>query len=206
MPRRPRIRVPNTTFHVVHRGNNKAPTFFVPHDYALYLMLLEKACERYETQVHAYALMTNHVHLLLTSSLADGISRTMQYVAGRYGAALNFRLGRSGTLWEGRFRASLVDTDRYLLACYRYIELNPVRAGIVKRPQDYPWSSIAINCGTRTSSLVTPHPVFLELGRDPHVRVSRYRELLTEQLSDEVVDEIRNAIRSGLPVGSDPLD
>lgn len=206
MPRPPRIRLPNITFHVVHRGNNKAPTFYAPQDYALYLMLLEAAARRYETQVHAYVLMTNHVHLLVTSSLADGVSRTMQYTAGRYAAAVNVHLGRSGTLWEGRFRSSPIDTDRYLLACYRYIELNPVRAGMVKRPQDYPWSSIGVNCGTRASSLVTPHPVFLALGRTPQIRAARYLELLGEQSLDEMVDEIRNGIKTGLPVGSEPLD
>ncbi|SRR5690606_26595865 len=203
MPRPPRISVPNTTFHVVQRGNNQARTFFEEQDYALYLALLEYACRRYQTQVHAYVLMTNHVHLLVTSSLPEGVSRTMQYVAGRYVAKLNRRLGRTGTLWGGRFRSSPIDTDRYLLACYRYIELNPVRAGMVRRPDDYAWSSVRINCGTRASSLVTPHAVFLELGKTAEIRAARYRELLEEGLPQKVMNELRNGVRSGLPAGSE---
>ncbi|HEX6992980.1 MAG TPA: transposase [Gammaproteobacteria bacterium] len=203
MPRPPRISIPDTTFHVVQRGNNQARTFFADQDYALYLALLEYACRRYQTQVHAYVLMTNHVHLLVTSSLPEGVSRTMQYVGSRYVAKVNLRLGRTGTLWEGRFRSSPVDTDRYLLACYRYIEQNPVRAGMVRRPDDYTWSSVRINCGTRSSSLVKPHPVFLALGSTARVRAARYRQLLDEGLAQQTVDEIRNSVRSGLPAGSD---
>lgn len=201
MPRPPRISVPNTTFHVVQRGNNQARTFFEEQDYALYLALLEYACRRYQTQVHAYVLMTNHVHLLVTSSLPEGVSRTMQYVAGRYVAKLNRRLGRTGTLWGGRFRSSPIDTDRYLLACYRYIELNPVRAGIVRSPDAYRWSSYRANATEAATSLISAHPVLFSLGKTPLERALRYRELLRQPLPADTLRLIRQRLKDGLPIG-----
>jgi putative transposase len=203
MPRRPRIQIPDTTLHVVQRGNNKSPTFFEAEDYQRYLDLLEAAARRYDTRVHAYVLMTNHVHLLMTSSMAGGISRTMQLVGGRYVAALNRRLGRTGTLWEGRFRSSPIDSSRYLLACYRYIERNPVRAGIVPSPCDYRWSSYALNSRGRVSSLVRPHPAFLALGSTPRDRAARYKMLVGEELPEDLLEEIRSGIRKGLRSASD---
>lgn len=187
----------------MQRGHNRDASFRGTEDYLDYLALLRTGALRSETRIHAYVLMTNHVHLLVTSRISDGVSRLFHYVSGRYSAHFNKRHGRSGALWERRFHASPVDSDRYCLACYRYIELNPVRAGMVRRPDDYAWSSVRINCGTRASSLVTPHAVFLELGKTAEIRAARYRELLEEGLPQKVMNELRNGVRSGLPAGSE---
>lgn len=203
MPRPRRITLPDTTLHVVQRGHNKSRIFQSQQDCGLYVYLLKTAGARYETHLHAYVLMTNHVHLLVTSSLTEGVSRTMQFVASRYAAAVNAHLGRTGTLWESRFRSSPIDSDRYLLACYRYIELNPVRANIVRRPDDYTWSSFSINASARISPLISPHPVYLALGPTPRIRAERYRALVEEGLSTELIAEIREGLRSGLPAGSE---
>ncbi len=203
MPRRPRICVPDTTLHVVQRGHNRARTFFAVHDYLRYLTLLKAACVRYQTQVHAYVLMTNHVHVLLTSSSADGVSRTMQHVGSRYVAAVNLRVGRTGTLWEGRFRSSPIDSEHYLLACYRYIELNPVRAGIVRHPGEYRWSSFSANVGAQDSPLITPHSAFRALGPNARIRAARYRALVEEGLDAGLLEEFRDGIRTGHPAGGE---
>ena len=203
MARLPRIRIPGITFHVVHRGNDRDRTFFVDDDYRAYLHQVRAKSERYETQVHAYVLMTNHVHLLLTSSQPDGVSRTMQHVAAGYARRVNDRYQRTGSLWEGRFRSSPIDSELYCLACYRYIELNPVRAGMVEAPDAYPWSSYHENTGRALFSVVTPHPCFLELGQSSITRHRRYRRIVHEHLPDQTVADIRHGTIKGLPVGSE---
>ena len=203
MPRPARLCVPGIPFHVVHRGNDRKPTFFAQSDYQAYLDLLVRACERYQTTVHAYVLMTNHVHLLMTSALAQGISRTMQFLGSNYVRRINEQYERTGTLWEGRFRSSPVDTEFYCLACYRYIELNPVRAGIVEAPEDYRWSSHLENIGKRTPSIVEPHPCFLALSNSRVERTDRYRALVRLQLPKIAIESIRLGTKNGAPVGSD---
>jgi putative transposase len=141
MPRKPRMYLPGVPAHVVQRGNNRAACFFTDDDYQFYLECLGQGLRRYRVELHAYVLMTNHVHLLLTPEDADGISRLMQHLARLYVLYINKTYGRSGTLWEGRHKASLVQADRYLLTCYRYIELNPVAAGMARCPEQYRWSS-----------------------------------------------------------------
>ena len=175
MARRPRISPPGITLHLVQRGNNRSATFFEDQDYREYLRLLQLAARRWESRVHAYALMTNHVHLLVTPMIPGGVSKLLQYVGSQYVTWLNRRLERSGTLWEGRFRSSPIESDRYCLACYRYIELNPVRAGLVRHPEDYRWSSYRANACGRASSLVAAHPTFLSLGETSADRRRRYR-------------------------------
>jgi REP-associated tyrosine transposase len=203
MPRPARLCVPGIPFHVVHRGNDRKPTFFSQEDYQAYLDLLVRSCKRYATTVHAYVLMTNHIHLLMTSTLADGISRTMQFLGSNYVRRINERYERTGTLWEGRFKSSPVDTEFYCLACYRYIELNPVRAGIVEGPEDYRWSSYLENVGKRTPPLVEPHPCFLALSNSKAERIDRYRALVRLQLPHIAMESIRLGTRNGAPVGSD---
>jgi putative transposase len=203
MSRLPRIRVPGVTFHVVQRGNDRQRTFFVDDDFRSYLYLLNLCSRRYETSVHAYVLMTNHVHLLVTSKLPDGISRTMQHLAAGYARRINDRYRRTGSLWEGRFRSSPIETEFYCLACYRYIELNPVRAGMVATPAEYRWSSYRENVGRRSPSIVTPHPCYLLLGRTPAVRHERYRGLVHEYLPDRAIAAIRHGMSKGLPVGAE---
>lgn len=203
MPRPSRIRLPGLTFHVVQRGNNRSSVFKRRQDYVDYLELLAFAARRYETQVHAYALMTNHVHLLLTPKRADGMSNTLRYVGSRFVSRVNERYSRTGSLWEARFRSSPIDTEFYCLACYRYIELNPVRANIVRRPDAYPWSSYRVNGGFRDSSLVTPHQVYLALGDSPSERAGRYRDLVSQSLPGESLQHIRWALQVGVPTGRD---
>lgn len=203
MPRMARIRLPRITFHIVQRGNNRSPTFFETADYRDYLHLLQSAAQRYATQIHAYVLMTNHVHLLATSDLPDGISSTLRHLGSRYVSRVNKRYGRTGSLWESRYKSSPVDSARYCLACYRYIELNPVRAGIVQRPEEYHWSSYRSNAAGKPSSLVTSHPVFLSLGATPEERRESYCKLVREALEDDVLSEIRRALRKGLPSGDE---
>jgi putative transposase len=189
------------TLHVVQRGNNRSQTFFATEDYREYLRLLRIASARYETRIHAYALMTNHVHLLLTPLLPSGVSGLLQYVGARYVARLNARLERTGTLWEGRFRSSPVASDNYCLACYRYIELNPVRADIVKDPAEYPWSSYRFNAQGVPSEFLSPHPTFLALATHANERRRCYRELVGEALPEQTLSEIRRAVRTGAPTG-----
>jgi putative transposase len=191
------------TFHGVHRGNDRSRTFFVEDDYRAYLHLLSLKSRRYGTSVHAYVLMTNHVHLLLTSSLPDGISRTMQHVSAEYARRINDRYRRTGNLWEGRFKSSPIDSEFYCLACYRYIELNPLRAGMVQTPGDYRWSSYHENIGRRSLSIVTPHACYLSLGGSPAVRHEQYRGIVHEHLPDQTIAAIRHGASKGLPVGSD---
>lgn len=220
MARPLRIRVPGVTYHVTQRGNDGAVTFFEPGDFENYLRLLEIAARRYETQIHAYVLMSNHVHLLLTPQHADGLSRTLQYVAAVYSGHVNQRLGRTGTLWGPRFRSAPVATDEYSLACHRYIELNPVRAGLAANPGSYPWSSFHTNALGEASSLLIPHATYLALGTSMDARRAAYRRLFDETLPASVVNDIRLAIRRGRhpgqkvpdssnrtqqPEGSDPL-
>jgi putative transposase len=202
MPRPPRIRLPGITFHVVQRGNDRNRTFFVNDDYRAYLNLLNFVSHRYETDVHAYVLMTNHVHLLMTSRLPDGVSRTMQNAAAGYSRRINERLERTGTLWEGRFRSSPIDSDYYALACYRYIELNPVRAGMVASPADYRWSSYHENTGRRSLSIVKPHASYLALGASPRDQRKSYRAIVDGKIPERDLDEFRFGARKGLPVGS----
>jgi putative transposase len=203
MPRLPRIRVPGITFHIVQRGNDRSRTFFVNDDYRAYLYLLSLMSQRYETEVHAYVLMTNHVHLLMTTKLADGVSRTMQQVAAGYSRRINERLKRTGTLWEGRFKSSPIDSEYYCLACYRYIEMNPVRAGMVRSPGEYRWSSYRENVGQRALSIVNPHPCYLALGESQAARQRNYGDIFLERVPKPTVTEFRRGAVKGLPVGGD---
>jgi putative transposase len=203
MPRLPRINIPGITFHVVQRGNDRHRTFFADDDYRSYLLSLRRISRRYETRVHAYALMSNHVHLLMTADRADGISLTMQLLGSTYTRRINNAHGRSGTLWEGRFKSSPIDSDFYCLACYRYIELNPVRAGLVAHPADYQWSSHRENSGARALSIVEPHDSYLALSSNDKARFTCYRQLFDEQLPAAALSEFRTATSSGTPIGSD---
>jgi putative transposase len=145
--------------------------------------------------------MTNHVHLLVTPASPDGISRLMQDIGREYVRYINQTYRRSGTLWEGRFKSSLVDSEAYCLICHRYIELNPVRAGIVGDPEDYRWSSYATNAWAKKNSLLAPHALWLSLGNDTDSRCRAYRALFSESLPDSVLEEIRYDNRKGLPLG-----
>jgi REP-associated tyrosine transposase len=203
MARQPRITLAGLTIHVVQRGNDRSRTFFDDDDFRTYLLLLRCISRRYQTSVHAYVLMTNHVHLLVTSKIEGGVSLTMQQTGSSYARYINRRYERTGTLWEGRFWSAPIETDFYCLACYRYIELNPVRAGIVARPVDYRWSSHRENSGCRTLSIVEPHPTFTAIGATRKQRVDGYLALFDGTLAQTTVDAIRRGIRTGIPVGDE---
>lgn len=202
MPRRARMYVPGLAYHVVQRGNNRQACFFDPASYRHYLVLWQSVAARYGTRVHAYCLMTNHVHFLVTPARADSVSNTMKVVGSRYAQHINQRFGRTGTLWEGRHRSSLVQTERYLLACYRYIELNPVRAGMVARPHDYPWSSYRFNA-LGEAGWVDPHEEYLALAGDQATRCRAYRDLFGEVLREIDLRAFRQAAHYCQPVGDE---
>ena len=191
MPRLPRIDLPGIPQHVVQRGNDRQACFADEQDYRSFLIELHEAARKHDCAVHAYVLMTNHVHLLVTPSRKGALSRMMQAIGRRYVGRFNARYGRTGTLWEGRYKAALVDSERYVLACYRYIELNPVRARMVAEPIEYRWSSHACNAHGEHHPLITPHASYLALGSAPRERLTHYRALIKEQLDTKTIEELR---------------
>lgn len=203
MPRKPRFFLSHAPNHVVQRGRNRDAVFFESTDYYFYLDKLREALDKYQVCLHAYVLMTNHVHLLMSSINETGISQVMQYVGRYYVPYINHKYGYSGSLWEGRFKSSLVDSEAYLLACMRYIELNPVRAGMVDAPANYLHSSYHANALGCQDALITPHAEFLKLSDDAVTRQAFYAELCQQPLSNEVMTELKSGYRSGTPVGSD---
>ena len=203
MPRRARMYLPGYTYHIVQRGNNREACFLGEENYQLYFELLRDILPRYGATLHAYCLMTNHVHLLMSPGNEESISNTMKVLASRYAYALNKTHKRSGTIWEGRHKASVVDSEAYLLKCYRYIELNPVAAGMVKRPEEYKWSSYHYNARGDASAVITPHEEYLRLGREPEERRHAYRELFKTNLSEQDLHAFRKAAHYSMPVGSD---
>jgi putative transposase len=203
MPRRPRLRLAGIPFHVIQRGNNRTACFYAEDDYAYYLEHLGLQARRYRVRVHAYVLMTNHVHLLVTPDCADGLSQMMKGLGQHYVQYINRSYRRSGTLWEGRFRSCLVDVEHYLLTCYRYIELNPVRAQMVSYPAEYRWSSHRANAYGEADEVLSPHEVYLQMGRSDVERQAAYRELFRDCLSGELVDQLREATNGGFCFGRD---
>lgn len=203
MARKPRFNVVEIPQHVIQRGNNRQATFFAEEDYHLYLDCLSDAAKKYGCAIHAYVLMTNHVHLLVTPSLPEGISRMMQSVGRRYVQHINYSYKRSGTLWEGRYKASLIQSEQYLLTCCRYIELNPVRANMVERPEDYKWSSYRANALGAKDELLTRHTEYEALGTTAEQRQEAYRSLFLAQLDPETLTELRSALNRELVTGGD---
>lgn len=203
MPRRARNYVSGLPYHIVQRGNNRQACFFEIPDYQCYLGLLSEVLCRYRVALHAYVLMTNHVHFLMTAASETGISNVMKVAGSRYAYYINRTYGRTGTLWEGRHKSSAVDSETYLLKCYRYIELNPVAAGMVEKPEEYRWSSYHANACGDPVSYVTPHLGYQLLSADPDARCRRYRELFRCHLSEEDIHAIRKSTHYCYPLGSD---
>ena len=202
MPRKPRMYLAGVPSHIVQRGNDRNACFFEKDDYHFYLQCLGEACLRYAVSLHAYVLMTNHVHLLMTPSTPEGVSRTMQLVGNRYVQYINRSYGRTGTLWEGRHKSSLVDAERYLLSCYRYIELNPVRAEMVSHPGEYPWSSYRHHGAGEKNPLIADHETFLRLGSNVRARQDAYRALLSQALDPCDIRSIRQSAAFSAPLGA----
>lgn len=189
--------------HIIQRGNNRQVCFASEDDMKAYLYWLKELSMKHQVDVHAWVLMTNHVHLLCTPLKENAISRMMQSIGRLYVRYYNHTYQRSGTLWEGRFKSCLVQSERYLLELYRYIELNPVRADMVDDPSDYGWSSYAINALGVESELQTPHPEYLALGKSNNERLSNYRELFKAHVGTELLKEIRVSINKGLALGDE---
>jgi REP-associated tyrosine transposase len=203
MPRQPRLILPGVAVHIIQRGNNRVACFSGDDDYLVYLAHLRQLCAKFECGVHAYCLMTNHVHLLLTPTITAACTALMRELGQRYVQYFNRRYDRSGTLWEGRFRSCPTQSTHYVLACYRYIELNPVRACMVDHPSGYLWSSYAVNSGMRGDPMVTPHPEFDALGENPHARYAAYRRMVEDGVEVGLLATIRNATNGGYPLCSD---
>ena len=193
MPRQPRFYYPGVVLHAVQRGNNRVACFTQPDDYRFYLRCLREAAAEHGVAIHGYVLMTNHVHLLVSPGSPAALPRAMQTLGRRYVGRFNFLCQRTGTLWEGRYKAALVDDDAYLLTCMRYIELNPVRAGMVAHAARYRWSSYRANALGEHDALVTPHPVYQSLGASHHVRQSVYRAGFADALQSDAIEAIRDA-------------
>jgi putative transposase len=187
---------------LIQRGNNRCGCFFAEADYTVYLEHLQELAVRFSCAVHAYALMTNHVHLLLTAACEDGPSLLMKHLGQRYVQYVNRAYHRSGTMWEGRFRSSIVQQSLYFLRCQRYIELNPVRAGVVSHPANYRWSSYCANAGHAASLLITPHSEYLALGSTDHARAGAYRALFSAAVDPAELSEIRSAANGGFALGN----
>jgi putative transposase len=203
MPRTARVVYPNVAVHITQRGNNRGRCFFSQSDHLAYLRYLRDFAPQAECQVHAYCLMPNHVHLLVTPRSQGSCAALMKRLGQHYVHHVNHAHGRTGTLWEGRFWSAACASERYVLACYRYIELNPVRAGLAETPDAYLWSSYHANALGREDSVVTPHESYQALADDPNRRRRTYLDLFAWALEAGDLEEIRNASRSGRPMGAE---
>lgn len=203
MPRKPRFFIPDIPVHVVQRGHNQSAVYFDEQDYLEYLRCLKIAVDSCRCSLHAYILMTNHVHLLVTPSSVQSLSQLFQSIGRQYVRYINTTYQRRGSLWEGRYKAHLVQSQSYLLACMRYIEMNPVRAGMVEHPGSYRWSSFAANALGVSHAIIQPHHEYLALGISPEARQLAYRQLFDVDLGDDLLDLFKNSLQSGTPMGND---
>lgn len=203
MARQLRLTAPGYPHHVIQRGNNRQSVFVDDEDRTQFLAHLRDYARQYRVAVHAYVLMDNHVHLLLTPETGDGLPQMMQAIGRHYVRGFNRRHGRTGTLWEGRYRSTVIEAERYLLACMVYIDLNPVRAGMVAAPADYPWSSHAHHAGLRADALLTPHALYWALGNTPFAREQAYAALVQAGLDAGRQAALRHAVHSGWALGDE---
>tara|TARA_B100001059_G_C17808389_1_gene570636 strand:+ start:22 stop:714 length:693 start_codon:yes stop_codon:yes gene_type:complete len=203
MARLPRVHLAGVPEHIIQRGNNRQVCFASDDDFAAYAHWLKEYSEAFGVHIHAWVMMTNHVHLLCTASDNSGISLMMQSLGRRYVRYFNRAYQRSGTLWEGRFKSCLVQEKQYVMAVYRYIEMNPVRAGMVDSPVEYPWSSYAINAQGKQSALCQAHACYLALADTAAKRQQAYRDLFRSEISEDVLADIRSTVKSGMALGND---
>jgi len=188
---------------MVIRGNNRKVVFAEADDYHAYLGWLKEGADSNGCRIHAYILMSNHVHLLVSASKTQNLSRLTQHVGRKYVPYFNHKYGRSGTLWEGRYKASSIESERYLLTCYRYIELNAVRAKMVEKPDEYRWSSYRANAYGVNNPIITPHALYMALRKGRKQRAKYYRESFKEVLDGELINEIRASVQTGTPLGNE---
>ena len=203
MARRPRVCPAGYTQHIVQRGNNRCACFASEHDYVAYAHWLAEGAKKYNISIHAWVMMTNHTHLLVTPNDDNTVSLMMQYLGRHYVRRFNSVYNRTGTLWEGRYKSSLVDNDRYALACYRYIENNPVKANMVATPAEYRWSSYHANARGVNSKLITSHPCYEQLGKSKQARIRVYSKLFDNPGADSLDTEIHWGVTKNLAVGSE---
>lgn len=203
MARLTRLTLPGYPHHVIQRGNNRQRIFASDGDRELLLGLIAEHAGKSGVALHAYVLMDNHFHLLATPETADGLPQMMQAVGRRYVRYFNDAQGRSGTLWEGRYKSAVVQTDRYLLSCMAYIDLNPVRAGVAAQPQDYRWSSYRHYAGMHIDKLVSPHPLYWQLGNTPFAREASYRALVQAGVTQQQQDALTQSAFRGWALGDD---
>jgi putative transposase len=206
MARLPRYVIPGQPQHIIQRGNNRQVIFAAEADYQFFRDALVEAAEKHELAIHAYVWMTNHIHLLATPANEHSISKVFQSVGRKYVQYFNFTYRRSGTLWEGRYRSTVVDSEQYLLTLMRYIELNPVRADMVAHPRDYPWSSYRLNADGQdgpNSDWLVPHREYLRLGRSNEDRQSAYRQLFRAAIAKDELQAIRESSHKGWVLGSE---
>ena len=203
MPRRARITLVGMPHHVIQRGNNRQACFYCEDDYLFYLECLHEYSVKYNCLIHAYVLMTNHIHLLVTPNENDSLAKMMKYLGQRYTQYINRTYARTGTLWEGRFKSCITNESNYILGCYRYIELNPVRAKMVEHPAEYRWTSYRGNAQGEHSELITSHDCYLSLGHNAGSRHRHYRDLFKSELDGALIDQIRVATHSNYALGSE---
>lgn len=203
MARLPRLVVPQQPHHIVQFGADRQHIFRGADDFLVFLNWLRDAAKQYKVAVHAYALLPDHLHILATPSDAEGLARMVQWVGRHYVPYFNRKYERSGTLWQGRFKATVVDAATYLMTCTRYIELNPVRAGLVSNPADYAWSSYAHHIGAKPDPLITDHPAYWALGNTPFERDAAYKYLTEQALTPQELDELKETARKGWVLGSE---
>ena len=203
MARLPRLVLPDQPHHIIQRGNDRQLIFREAEDYQRFLAWLKESAKEFKVAIHAYVLMPNHLHLLATPSDATGLAQAMQRVGRYYVPWFNQKYQRTGSLFQGRFKTSLIDSERYFMVCSRYIELNPVRAELASTPLDYPWSSYAHHAGARPDPLVTEHALYWALGNTPFQREAAYTQMAGLSLSKAELDSINKAVLKGWPLGSD---
>lgn len=203
MARTARLVVPNQPHHIIQRGNDGQMIFRDVDDCLAFLVWLREASKHFKVAIHAYVLMGNHLHLLASPSDAAGLGRMMQWVGRFYVPYFNRKYGRAGTLWQGRFKTSVIESEQYFMLCSRYIEMNPVRAGLVSHPSEYRWSSYAHHVGDKPDALIADHPLYWALGNTPFEREAAYTQLMSQTVSQEVFDNLGQAVLKGWALGSE---
>jgi putative transposase len=203
MPRKPRFHLAGTPVHAVQRGHNRSAAFIEDFDYLEYLRILKQAADSGGCEIHAYVLMTNHVHLLMTPAHADSVGRLFQNLGRHYVRYFNALYQRSGSLWEGRHKCHVIEAPAYLLACMRYIEMNPVRASMVEHPAAYRWSSYAANAMGVSNAILTAHGEYKALGGIPDDRQAAYRTLFEQTPDTDATEQLRSSLQTGTPLGND---
>ena len=203
MARLPRLIIPHQPHHVIQRGNDRQLIFRDADDHVAFLNWLREAAKSFKVAIHAYVLMPNHLHLLVSPSDASGLGRMMQWIGRHYVPYFNHKYQRMGTLWQGRYKATVIDSEQYFMMCSRYIELNPVRAGIASDPADYPWSSYRHHVGIKPDAWITDHALYWALGNTPFDREAAYRALVDLGLSEQEIATLSQATLKGWALGSE---